>query len=113
MHAGRIVAIHRYPVKALRGETLAAADVLADGLAGDRTSALIVAAEHHARSGKTLRGKEHARLHTVAGESAGVREAAAAGVAVTVAPGSRYFDVHPFRCCSTRGSASSKLAGSS
>lgn len=95
MHLGRLVAIHRFPVKALRGETLAAADVLADGIAGDRTAALIVAGERHARAGKTLRGKEHARLHTVESAADGVREAAGAGVDVVVAAHGRYFDVHP------------------
>ena len=95
MQAGRLIAIHRYPVKALRGETLASADVLRDGIAGDRTSALIVTAERHARAGKTFRGKEHSRLHTIAHAPDGVRAAADAGVDVEVAPRGRYFDVHP------------------
>jgi uncharacterized protein YcbX len=93
---GTLSEIHRYPVKALRGETLAAADVFADGLAGDRTSALVVVTPGHSRTGKTYRGKEDARLHTLAGADGGVQAAAAAGLtAVCEDEHGRYFDLLP------------------
>jgi uncharacterized protein len=93
---GKLRAIHRYPVKALRGETLATADVFADGIAGDRTAALVVVSEGHSRTGKTYRGKENARLHTLATADGGVEAAAGAGlVAVRVDDAGRYFDLHP------------------
>lgn len=93
---GTLTAIHRYPVKALRGETLAAADVAADGLAGDRTAALIVVSDGHSRTGKTYRGKEDARLHTLASAEGAVQAAASAGlVAVREDTEGRYFDAQP------------------
>lgn len=96
MLLGTLAAIHRYPVKALRGETLTAADVLADGIAGDRTRALVVVSGGHNRTGKTYRGKENALLHTVDSVDRGMRTAQAAGVVTRSddADG-RYFDVHP------------------
>ena len=96
MLVGTLAAIHRYPVKALRGETLAAADVLPDGIAGDRTSALVVVSDGHSRTGKTYRGKENALLHTVDSVERGLHAAQAAGVvAQSVDADGRYFDVHP------------------
>ena len=95
MQLGSVAAIFRYPVKALRAETLAATVVLADGLEGDRTSALVVTTKGHARSGQTFRGKEHPRLHTLRSSNDGIREAAAAGVGTTLTAGGRHFDVHP------------------
>jgi uncharacterized protein YcbX len=91
-----LASIHRYPVKALRAQALAQADVLTDGIAGDRTAALVVRSEGHARTGKTYRGKEHARLHTLAAPDDALRAAADAGVDATCEDGQgRYFDVHP------------------
>jgi len=96
MQIGTLTAIHRFPVKALRGEPLAAADVLADGIAGDRAAALVVVSAGHSRTGKTYRGKEHARLHTLTTVDGAVQAAAEAGiVAVREDTGGRYFDVHP------------------
>lgn len=95
MQIGTLRAIYRYPVKALRGETLAAADVFADGVDGDRTSALVVVTEGHSRTGKTYRGKENARLHTLADSEGGVQAAAGAGLVAVCEDDGRYFDVHP------------------
>lgn len=95
MHIGTIAALWRYPVKSLQREELVRATVLADGIEGDRTRALIVANPDHARTGKPLRGKEHNRLHTVTGAENGVALAEAAGVTVDVAPPDRYFDARP------------------
>jgi uncharacterized protein len=95
MRIGTVAAIWRYPVKSLEREELAQATVLADGIEGDRTRALIVASPDHARAGKPLRGKEHNRLHTVSGAENGVALAHAAGVTVDVAPPARYFDARP------------------
>jgi len=95
MHIGTVAALWRYPVKSLQREELTLATVLADGIEGDRTRALIVANPDHARAGKPLRGKEHNRLHTVTGAENGVALAEAAGVTVDVAPPDRYFDARP------------------
>jgi uncharacterized protein YcbX len=95
MRIGTVAAIWRYPVKSLEREELSHATVLADGIEGDRTRALIVANPDHARAGKPLRGKEHNRLHTVAGAKNGVALAHAAGVTVDVASPDRYFDARP------------------
>jgi uncharacterized protein YcbX len=96
MMIGTIAALWRYPVKALRAEALERADVLTDGLAGDRTAALIVETPDHPRVGKPYRGKESARLHRVADPAVARAEAAEDGVAVALdrsAP--RWFDARP------------------
>jgi len=62
---GSIAALWRYPVKSLAGEALERVHVDAEGLAGDRRRALFVTVPEHARSGKTYRGKEDRRLHTL------------------------------------------------
>jgi uncharacterized protein YcbX len=93
---GTVVALYRYPVKALRGEALDVAVVEAGGFAGDRASALIVHTPEHARSGKTYRGKENRRLHTVATVAAA--EDLALGAGVTVEEDGElphYFDAEP------------------
>lgn len=96
MQIGTLAAIHRFPVKSLRGESLAAADVLADGIPGDRAAALVVVTEGHSRTGKTYRGKEHARLHTLTTVDGAVQAAAEAGiVAVRDDVRGHYFDLHP------------------
>jgi uncharacterized protein YcbX len=95
MRIGTVGALWRYPVKSLEGEELARATVLADGLDGDRTRALIVANPEHARNGKPLRGKEHNRLHTVSHPADGIRLAFGAGVMTTLAQPDRYFDAQP------------------
>jgi uncharacterized protein len=92
---GTVVRIERYPIKGLRGESLRVAEIAADGLAGDRTTALIVRNREHARSGKTYRGKEHAQLHTVAAFDEAERLASSAGVALDAAGGGRFFDALP------------------
>lgn len=96
MIIGAVTALYRYPVKGLAAETLASADVEPGGFAGDRASALFVETPGHARSGKTYRGKEQARLHTV--RSVGDAQALAAGAGLAVAAVSEddhYFDALP------------------
>ncbi|MGB8265159.1 MAG: MOSC domain-containing protein [Candidatus Velthaea sp.] len=95
MQAGTIETIWRYPVKSLAPEALASADVAADGIAGDRTAALLVATLDHARTGKPLRGKESNRLHLAADLAAGIATASRAGVDVRLAAGERFFDARP------------------
>jgi uncharacterized protein YcbX len=93
---GTVATLYRYPIKALRAEQLAVAEVRPDGIAGDRGCALFVRSPHHARSGKTYRGKEHRLLHTVA-EFDGARALAeGAGVRVeTDDAQAHYFDAEP------------------
>lgn len=61
MRIGTLRAIRRYSVKSLGGEVLDACAVLASGLDGDRSAALISA--DGPRAGKPYRGKEDERLH--------------------------------------------------
>jgi uncharacterized protein len=93
---GTVLALYRYPVKSLRAEALTAVEVRADGFAGDRASALFVSSPEHARSGKTYRGKENRRLHTVTALADATDIARAAGVTVE-ADDTRphYFDLEP------------------
>jgi uncharacterized protein YcbX len=91
---GTLAALWRYPVKSLRGQRLRDAMVLVDGLEGDRTSALIVR-DGHVRVGKTLRGKEHDRLHLIEGAGDAVASACDRGVGVDVEAAGRYFDAAP------------------
>jgi len=92
---GTLAQIWRYPVKSMHWEALAAADIDPDGLRGDRTSALIVR-EGHARTGKTLRGKEHDRLHLIDDAATAVASAADLGIATDLrGDEGRYFDDAP------------------
>lgn len=95
MQLGTVTRLERYPIKALRAQSLAFAEIAADGVAGDRTTALIVRSPDHARSGKTYRGKEHAPLHTVGTFDDAARLASTAGVALAEAGAGRYFDALP------------------
>ncbi len=93
---GTVVALYRYPVKSLRAEALERAQVDADGFAGDRDRALFVRDAEHARSGKTYRGKENRRLHTV--DSVDAAQALAHDAGVTLAADGtqpHYFDAEP------------------
>jgi len=92
MHAGSLTTIWRYPVKSLAPETLEQVEVLADGLAGDRTTALLVLTPENARTGKPFRGKESNRMHLAHDLDAGIATAARSGVAVMPASGERFFD---------------------
>lgn len=93
---GEVTALYRYPVKALRGERLARADVEASGFAGDRSRALIVRSAEHARTGKTYRGKEHRKLHTVSTADDAAALALGAGLTVDLAGElPHYFDAEP------------------
>jgi uncharacterized protein YcbX len=93
---GTVAQLYRYPVKALRAEQLARADVLAGGFAGDRGSALFVRSAEHARSGKTYRGKEHRLLHTVAAVADAQDLALGAGLTVELDDAqAHYFDAEP------------------
>lgn len=96
MELGTIAALWRYPVKSLRAEPLERATVLADGLAGDRTAALVVETPTHARAGKPYRGKESAQLHLTADPETAATYAADANVMVTLDRGQpRWFDARP------------------
>jgi uncharacterized protein YcbX len=93
---GTVAALYRYPVKALRGEWLTTAEVTARGFAGDRSTALIVRSPEHARTGKTYRGKEQRKLHTVATIDAAETLARGAGLVVEAeCEQPHYFDAEP------------------
>lgn len=62
MLLGTLASIHRYPVKSLRGESLAEAPLGAVGLDGDRARALVVE-DGHELAGKRYTGTRNARLH--------------------------------------------------
>jgi uncharacterized protein YcbX len=81
---GRIAGLWRYPIKSLKAEPLRRAAVLADGLEGDRTAALVVETPSHARAGKPYRGKESAQLHLTADPVTAASYAADANVMVTL-----------------------------
>lgn len=88
--------MYRYPIKSLRAEQLASAEVRAGGFAGDRGSALFVTSSGHARSGKTYRGKEHRLLHTVAAASDAQDLARGDGLTIEeTAAAPHYFDAEP------------------
>jgi uncharacterized protein YcbX len=96
MDVGRIEALWRYPTKSLKAEALQRAAVLADGLEGDRTAALVVENPTHARSGKPYRGKESAYLHLTADPATAASYAADANVLVTLDRAQpRWFDARP------------------
>jgi len=81
MDLGTLCAIHRYPVKSLRGESLDEAIVLQQGLEGDRVRSMLVR-DGHARIGKPYRGKENDRLHLCGDAATGVARATERGVRV-------------------------------
>jgi uncharacterized protein YcbX len=96
MDVGRIAGLWRYPVKSLKAEPLRRATVLADGLDGDRTAALLVETPTHARAGKPYRGKESAHLHLTADPATAATYAADDGVLVTLdRTQPRWFDAGP------------------
>jgi uncharacterized protein YcbX len=93
---GTVGALYRYPVKSLRAEQLARADVRADGFAGDRGSALFVRSPGHPRSGKTYRGKEQQLLHTLTAVAGAQDLARSAGLKIEAAAAApHYFDLEP------------------
>ncbi len=92
---GCITGLWRYPVKSLRAEALDVAAVTADGVAGDRRCALVVATPEHARYGKPYRGKEDERLHLTSRISAATDWGSARGVALEAAEGGPFFDDAP------------------
>jgi uncharacterized protein YcbX len=94
MLIGTLGAVRRYPVKSLKPQSLQCAQVTVDGIEGDRTSALFVAAGSE-RVGKAYRGKENDRLHLVSDENAARDLAASRGVAVEVRAGEHFFDDAP------------------
>ena len=96
MDVGRIAGLWRYPIKSLKAEPLQRATVLADGLEGDRTAALVVESPTHARAGKPYRGKESAYLHLTADPVTAASYAADANVLVTLDRAQpRWFDAGP------------------
>ncbi|HEY1656061.1 MAG TPA: MOSC N-terminal beta barrel domain-containing protein [Candidatus Tumulicola sp.] len=94
MELGTLASIWRYPVKSLRGERLARAEVDHGGIPGDRSSALFVS-RGHAREGKPYRGKEHDRLHLTADPEAARRLGAEPGVDLEYRAGKHFFDAAP------------------
>jgi uncharacterized protein YcbX len=92
MLLGTLRAIHRYPVKSLRGESLDASEIDANGLAGDRERALL-APPNHARAGKSYRGKENDRLHLI--DDADEALSIAPGTALGEEREERWFDDAP------------------
>ncbi len=93
---GTVTALYRYPIKSLRAEQLARADVLADGFAGDRGCALFVSSPGHARTGKTYRGKEQRRLHLVTAVADAQDLALGAGLTIEAEDAApHYFDAEP------------------
>jgi uncharacterized protein len=96
MDFGTIAALWRYPVKALKAEPLTRVEILPDGLAGDRTAALIVETPTHARAGKPFRGKESPLLHLTRDPETAASYAADANVLVTLSREEpRWFDARP------------------
>jgi len=91
---GHVAVIHRYPVKSLAGEELDSVEIDADGIPGDRASALFVTAGH-ARAGQTFRGKEHNLLHLTSDPREAAALAEANSVAVELRHGTHYFDAAP------------------
>lgn len=89
---GELRKIWTYPVKSLRRIEHAEIAIAADGLEGDRCSALYVASPEHARTGKTYRGKEDNRLHVLAEPSDAQRAAEERGVRLEARNGERHFD---------------------
>jgi uncharacterized protein YcbX len=96
MVVGTVAKLWRYPVKSLGAESLTRAEVLGDGLAGDRAAALVVETATHARAGKPFRGKESALLHLTTDPATAASYAANANVHVslTTEP-ARWFDLRP------------------
>jgi len=92
---GTVDRLWRYPTKALAPEPLEQVALGEDGLEGDRQSALFVSSPGHARTGKTYRGKEHERLHTVATHDAARNLAAERNLAVDFRNEGPYFDARP------------------
>jgi uncharacterized protein YcbX len=96
MDLGTIAGLWRYPVKSLKAEPLTHARILADGLEGDRTAALVVETPSHARAGKPYRGKESAQLHLTSDPETAASYAVDAKVMVTLDRGQpRWFDARP------------------
>jgi MOSC domain-containing protein len=92
---GTLAALWRYPVKSLAPEPLTSVTVTSKGLAGDRGSALFVNTPEHARAGKTLRGKEQPRFHTLEDREAAYDLARDAALDVEVREDGPYFDAMP------------------
>lgn len=93
---GIVAAIWRYPTKSLQCEELDEADIVPEGLRGDREAALIVR-DGHARKGKPYRGKEHNLLHTTRDTVRATAMAAGRATLVEIErePNARYFDAAP------------------
>lgn len=94
MTIGTVAGIWRYPVKSLRGDPMERVEVAAEGIPGDRASALFVRGGH-AREGKTFRGKEHPRLHLLTEAGAAIGVAALDGIALEQRRDEHFFDDAP------------------
>jgi MOSC domain-containing protein len=92
---GRLAGIWRYPVKSLAWEPLPTAEFDGRGMLGDRAAALFVTTPERPRSGKTLRGKEQPRFHTLADAAAAQRVADETALELEVRDEGPYFDAAP------------------
>jgi len=88
----RLARIWRYPVKSLAATALERVCIGADGLEGDRRSALFVASKEHRRSGKTFRGKEHNLLHTLCAPADAIARGATGGIELRERGDGPFFD---------------------
>jgi uncharacterized protein YcbX len=89
---GTVAAIWRYPVKGLAPESLASVEIEPDGVAGDRSEAIVVEEPDHARAGKPYRGKEDHLLHLCRSADDALALAASRDLRVSRRNGGRYFD---------------------
>ncbi len=94
MVAGALAWIRRYPVKSLRGEYLATAEIAVEGIPGDRQSRLVVQSGH-VRAGRAYRGKEDERLHLLDDPVTAQEAAAERGVGLSVERNGHFFDDAP------------------
>lgn len=90
MLVGTLATIRRYPVKSLRGEELASAEIGPAGVLGDRVARLIVESGH-VRVGREYRGMENDRLHLLPSAGEAVALAARSGVALRIERGERFY----------------------
>ncbi|MBV8198827.1 MAG: MOSC domain-containing protein, partial [Candidatus Eremiobacteraeota bacterium] len=91
---GTLAGIARYPIKSLHPQPLDRAQVVRDGIEGDRTEAFFVRAGAQ-RLGKTYRGKENDHLHLISDAHEARADAARRGVEVELRNGERFFDDAP------------------
>lgn len=91
MRIGTVNAIWRFPTKSMAGERLSVANVLSDGIEGDRTGAFSVVRGPR-REGNYYRGKEDETLHLQHDRARVTAHAAERGYELEELDGERYFD---------------------